>query len=276
MRFWRRAATIQLGNNRYTLDDLAFKFKATIEDKPKISSAQIELYNLSADTCNGICKGMPVVLCAGYVGDVGTVFAGNVRDFTINTQDIDGVTTINVTDCIEEWLSVNINKTYKPGMYAQDILDDLLTIFGIEVTLAQLAENKYYPRGRVCQGRLKDVLQQIVVQDCGSRLLIRTGQIIINPPEDGISTGYLLTPETGLLKGKKEQQKQDSASTASEPEEESESWLSFDSLLNYHIGCADVVSIQNKDINGQFLVKKITHEGSRDREWKTTLEVIPY
>lgn len=226
-------------------------------------------------------KGDAVIITAGYKGDVGCIFVGAIADYSHQHENLDIITKITAADCLEEWLGTYVNKTYKAGMYAKDIIDDLLNIFGVEVAMVKLAENKHYPGCRVCRGKLKDVLTEIACSDCKSRLVIRCGQIIINPPEEGITTGYLLTPQTGLLKSAStsESQNINTKTTATEKtrsqQAEDEGNLSRDCLLNYHIGVADKIVIRDSQTNGTFMVVSGVHEGTRSGNWKTTVEVKP-
>ena len=51
------------------------------------------------------------------------------------------------------------------------------------------------PAWPVCRGNLKQVLTEIVVNECKSRFIIRTtGQIYITKADDGIDNGLTLTP----------------------------------------------------------------------------------
>lgn len=281
MRMWLRQASITLGSSRYTLDGLNFTFKVLFEDRAKVSTAQLEVYNLSPTTRASLKKGDPVIITAGYKDDVGCIFVGAVADYSHTLNNLDVITRITAADSMEQWLGISINKTYKAGMYAADIIDDLLNIFTVEVSMVKLAVNKFYPGCRVCRGKLKDVLNELVCGDCKSRLVIRCGQIVINPPEEGISTGYLLTPQTGLLKSSSSSETQDintankATSKTRSQQAEADGTLSRSCLLNYHIGVADKIVIQDSQTNGTFLVVSGVHEGSRAGNWKTTLEVKP-
>ena len=274
MRMWLRQATLTLGSNQYTLDGLNFSFKVQFEDRAKVSTAQLEVYNLSPSTRASLKKGDAVIITAGYKGDVGCIFVGAIADYSHQHENLDIITKITAA-------GTYVNKTYKAGMYAKDIVDDLLNIFGVEVAMVKLAENKHYPGCRVCRGKLKDVLTEIACSDCKSRLVIRCGQIIINPPEEGITTGYLLTPQTGLLKSAStsESQNINTKTTATEKtrsqQAEDEGNLSRDCLLNYHIGVADKIVIRDSQTNGTFMVVSGVHEGTRSGNWKTTVEVKP-
>ena len=281
MKLWMRQANLTIGKNRYTLDGLNFTFKVQFEDRAKVSTAQLEVYNLSPSTRKSMKKGDAVIITAGYKDDVGCIFVGAISDFTHTSNDLDIITKITAADSLEAWLGTYVNKTYKAGMYAADIIDDLLTIFGVEVSIVKLAVNKHYPGCRNCRGKLKDVLTEIVCSDCKSRLVIRSGQIVINPPAEGITTGYLLTPQTGLLKSSSSTEGQNintetTAKTKTRSEQaEDEGTISRECLLNYHIGVADKIVIRDSTTNGTFLVKSGVHEGTRSGNWKTSLEVVP-
>ena len=78
MDFWLRSATLQIGGNRYSMDDLAFDFEVPFEDSDELTTATVNAYNLSANTRNSIKKGDPVIINAGYEGDLGVIFVGQV------------------------------------------------------------------------------------------------------------------------------------------------------------------------------------------------------
>ena len=54
MDFWLRSATLQIGGNRYSMDDLAFDFEVPFEDSDELTTATVNAYNLSANTRNSI------------------------------------------------------------------------------------------------------------------------------------------------------------------------------------------------------------------------------
>lgn len=267
MRFWRRAATLTIGSRRYTLDDLQFSFAVELADDSKLPICKLDVTNLAPDTRGQIKKGVPVALAAGYQDDAGTIFAGNVTECSHEPGDVDVVTKITAADSIDAWLSKAINKTYRGPIRAKDMLDDLLTVFGVEVSLVNLTSNKEYPRGRVCTGKLKDVITA-VVKDCGSRLLIRNSQVIIQPAGEGVQRGYLLTPQTGLLRAKK--QAQGTAAVGA-----SDNLIERTCLLNYHLGVGDRVVIRDSSASGEYSIRTCKHTGSRSGSWQTVIEVEP-
>jgi len=261
MDFWLRSATLQIGGNRYSMDDLAFDFEVPFEDSDELTTATVNAYNLSANTRNSIKKGDPVIINAGYEGDLGVIFVGQVSGLSHKHSSTEWTTKITATEALDQWLTAQVNKTYTKSIKAKAMVQE-------------------YPRGRVCKGKLKDVLKEIVVSDCKSRFLIRCGKIIINNPTDGVNKGYLLSPETGLLRTDEEkvvievETDLDTKKTTEEKDEEAQT-KKRNSLLNYHLGPADIIRIQSSDLNGQFIIVRGTHKGSQSGDWKTEIEVRP-
>ena len=275
MKFWKRQATLQIGSKRFGMDDLYFKFTVPFEDSEKLGTATIEAYNLSPATRNSIKKGMPIILNAGYEGDIGAIFTGKVSQVSDKHSGTEVITTIAAAEALEEWLSKEVNKTYTAGSKASAIVKDLLNIFGLEVGTMELAVDKEYPRGKVCKGKVKNVLTEIVTSDCKSRFLIRNGIVTINDPKTGTKTGYVLSAESGLLKAAEATETTTRQTTVKDGKEKQEVTYKRECLLNYHLAPADVVKIKSDTLNGNHLIKGGQHTGCPDGDWKTTIEVKP-
>ncbi len=238
------------------------------------------MLNLSSNTRANIKKNDPIILNAGYEGDVGCILIGKVIGLKHNQSDVDWTTTLTVMPCADEILNRLINKTYTENITAIAMVRDLLNIFGIEVGRCELSFNKNYPRGRVCRGILKQILTDIVVSDCKSRLVVRaTGQIYITKEGDGIDNGILLTPETGLLRTNEDKiiiPLETTLNTQKTGENRKEDFISRSCLLHYDIAPAEVIRFQSNDLNGTLLVAKGKHTGARTGDWKTSMELKPY
>lgn len=281
MSFWMRSGTLQIGPFKYSLDQLAYEFDVPFEDSEQLMRTKIKIYNLAESTRNSIRKNHPVILNAGYEGDIGVIFVGIVADCKSTHQSLEWITEITATEAMEEWLSKKVSKTYREGIDAKSIIQDQLNIFGIEVSRMELAVNKTYPRGRVCSGPVRDILKSVITSDCKSIFMIRHGQIIIRAPGSGTSMGVLLTPATGLLLTNNQNQDkteitapQDTQKTRSQKSEEGK-YFTRECLLNHRIGPGDEVVIRDSTLNGSFIVKRGGHAGSRRGDWKTTVEVAP-
>ena len=281
MPFWIRDATLVIGSNKYTLDGLHFSFEIPFEDSDEPPVATVRVMNLSENTRAGIRKNDPVILNAGYQGDVGCILVGTVVGLKHKQANVDWTTTLTVQPCASEILGKMINKTYKENTAAMTIVQDLLNIFGVEVGKCELSINPVSPRGRVCRGNLKKVLTEIVVMECKSRFIVRaTGQVYITKVEDGINNGLMITPATGLLRADDEktaipvETKSNSQKTGEARTDDDH--VSRSCLLNYRVATAEVVRIQSRDLNGQFIVSKGKHAGDWKGDWKTSMELKPW
>lgn len=280
MRLWKRAANLTLSGQKYDLEDFNFSFKVVHEDRPKGGQCDIKIYNLSENTRNAMQKGDPCILNAGYQDDVGVLFAGQILEFNHKKEALDWVTSVTAIDAMSEWMGIHINKTYRGPISAADVLTDVLGVFGLEVQTKELVKNIVYPRQKLCQGKVKDVIREIAVNDCKSRFIVRNGQVIINDPRDGINTGYILSAETGLLSAKSKKATQ-SVDNEDRPDKQSQEEKENEApshevlhLLRYDIGCADYVSVESKELNGEYLVISLVHEGeTKGNKWQSTFAV---
>lgn len=201
---------------------------------------------------------------------------GKVAEVSSKHKGTEWITTLLATEAMEEWLSIKVNKTYMAGIDAKSILEDLLNIFGMEVSRIELAVNKTYPRGRVCNGPVRNCLREIVTSDCKSTLVFRHSQIFIRNPNSGTNLGVLLTPRSGLLPAS---ESSDSTSiippqdTQKQEEEEPENTIRRECLLNYRIAPGDIIRIEDNTLKGDFLVKSGFHRGNRKGAWKTEMEL---
>lgn len=278
MAFFLRSAMLQIGPLKYSMDDgFYFEFEVPFYDSDQLVTASFTVNNLSESSRLGIQKNQVVILNAGYEDDVGALFVGQVASCNHKQNGVEWQTKITATAALDQWLNSQINKTYKENSKAEDIIRDLLNVFGLEVGIFELVENVTYPRGRVCSGKLKDVLTQIVTEECKSRLLIRTNQIIINNPADGVNKGYLLTPESGLLFQSDDsdvttvEAPQTKGSDSETKEAEQKTWKRT-CLLNYRLGPGDIIQIQSRDLNGKFQIVSGKHKGSPTGNWITEIE----
>lgn len=277
MAFFLRSASLQIGPLKYSMDEgFYFDFEVPFYDSDELTTASITITNLNATSRAGIVKNQVVILNAGYEGDVGALFVGQVASVSHKQSGTEWQTKITATAALSQWLNAQVNKTYEAGSMAQDIVRDLLNIFGLEIGMCQLVENTIYPRGRVCTGKLKDVLTEIVVNECKSRLLIRANQIIINNPADGVNIGYFLTPESGLLmysddSDSTEISNPQTSGDAEKKAEEEKTWKR-QCLLNYRLGPGDIVQIQSRELNGRFQIVSGKHKGSPTGSWVTEIE----
>ena len=190
MGFWLRYATLTIGSNKYSLDELNFTFDVPFKDSEEPPVATVTVTNLSSSTRANIKRDDPVILNAGYQDDIGCILIGKVVGLKHKQSNVDWVTTLTVQPCADEILDKLVNKTYVENIAASAMIRDLLNIFGAEVSRCELSIDRNYPRGRVCRGVLRQILSEIIVSECKSRFIVRTtGQVYITKSDDGIDNG---------------------------------------------------------------------------------------
>ena len=262
MALWIREAILVIGHNKYSLAGLDFSFEIPFEDSDEPPVATLSVTNLSPNTRAGIKRNDPVVLNAGYEGDIGCILIGKVVGLKHKQSNTDWTSTLTVQPCADEILNSLVNKTYAENTVASAMIRDLLNIFGVEVAKCELT--------------IDQVLTEIIVNECQSRFIIRpTGQVYITKSDDGINTGVYLTPSLGLLRSD-EEKVSIPLETDQTDKERKDDTISRSCLLNYRISTAEVVKIQSADLNGRFLVVKGKHKGGRTGDWKTTMELKPF
>lgn len=280
MSFWMREASVQIGGAVYRMDDFYFEFEVPFEDTTTVQTATVKIYNLKEGTRKAIQRNQPMIINAGYEGDVGAIFVGKISACLHQHSGTDWITTVSAMSAMEEWLGAKVSKSYVQGTTAQEIASDLLNLLGVEIGEFSLKENKVYDRGKVCSGKVKDLLKSIAVDDCKSRFLIRNNTVVINDPDKGIQNGILLNAESGLIISGQETQDTiiatgaDSQKSSGEKKDEGNTY-SRECLLNYHIGPAEQVVIQSETLNGTYVVIKGKHTGSPKGKWITTMELKP-
>lgn len=270
--YFIRAASIQIGANIYDMGQgFNFEFEVTYYDSDQLPTATISIYNLSATTRAAINKNQILIINAGYHDDMGLIFLGKISSFSHKWSGMDWCTKITATSGFSEWTTKTVHKTYAQGSRASDIVRDLLNIFGIEIGICELTKNTIYPRGRICNGKLNDILQQIIVQECGSRLLIANERIIINDPTKPINQGYLLTADSGLLAVNGDEEASQTNAVGIESVKE-KTWKR-QCLLNYHLGIGNLIQVESRELNGKFIIMSVKHKGSATGNWMTEIEL---
>jgi hypothetical protein len=275
--FFNREASIQIGQQRYNMSDgFYMDFEVPFYDSEELAIATFKVNNLSEETRKSIEKGQIFILNAGYEDDVGTIFYGTISAAKCSKNGTEWITEITAATALNEWLGSEVNKTYEAGTDAESIIRDLLTLFGLEIGRFVLTHNRIYQRGKVCTGKLKDVLKNIVIKECDSKMVIQNNQISINDTMGQIYSGVLLNPETGLLMDNDDNNETIIATDeieSKEKKEEKGKTIKKKCLLNHKIRPGELIQIQSKKTNGVFKVESGKHRGTSDGEWITELEL---
>lgn len=264
------------GSKTFSNDDFTIHFEVTFDDEDEANISEFKIYNLKDSTINEVKQGAPVALNAGYENDVGAIFLGEVKRKSAEWDRVDKILTMDVLDGSEKWLNTPIQKTYKAGITAKQILNDITSMAGLDIGAFNLPTNKVYPGGRSINDKLSNAIAAIA-KDCGAKTHVNRGKIFIRPKGEGDTIGFVLDAEHGLISSPTPVTKEvDTGKKDAEGKEIKKTVNGWNivSLLNHRITTDTLIEIQSKTANGVFRVEsgKHFHDGE---DFYTEVEVYP-
>lgn len=257
---YMREVEVLIGDRKITSPEFQIHFQVNFSDDPEPNTGEILLFNLSDDTTNRIKKGENIILNAGYQGEIGTILAGKIEEVKGYREGMDSVTKLAVGDATEEWYRSTVNRTYKAGTTSNQIIKDLVGMFGLEIGEVQPAHEIIYTGGKSVSGMLQNVLRQIV-NETGSKFYISNGAVFIRPYSKGTKTGFLLNSDTGLIESPQRVDGNDKVE------------YQVKCLLNHKIRTDSLIQVQSTTANGNYRVVSGKHI-CNDTDFITDMEVV--
>lgn len=278
--FWIQQIEVLAGGKKFqsygdnTLD-IEFDIPFTDKEEPDVST--VTIYNLSEGSISDIEKEGYIFVNAGYrdMNNMANILTGNIEKVETEWQGVDKQTTITVSDGAKAWRVAKLNKTYKEGTKASVIMRDLANILKYEIIEIKPKKDIEYKLGKTIKGACSTSLRQLV-KDTESKMFINKNRLVIRDRNIGYQTGFVLSPESGLV-GSPTLNKDDSddkvESTDKEKKkkknkEEKKSW-NVDSLLNPRLETDSIIQIKSEKLSGNFRVVS----GRHTRDFLTSLVV---
>lgn len=257
---FNRKVELVIGNKSFTFPEFTIYFRVEYSDKDELNDAEISIYNLSNQTLNNIKKGDNVILNAGYEGDVGNIFIGIIDD--VNTKQVrtDKITKILALDTSEQWIKSKVNKTYKAGIKASQILRDIVGLSSLIPGPLVLPNDVVYKRGRTINSKLPATARQICT-DCGAKVQVTKRKIYIRDPKQGDNINFLFNSSRGLI------------GTPERFEDDDATGYNVTALLNHRVQTDSIVGVQSSTANGNFRVRKAVFRADR-RDFYLEMEVV--
>ncbi len=245
---------VRLGDRLYTSDMIDIDFIYTFDDSLENNVGEISLWNVSKDASGGLDIGTEVTLSAGYKGDVGVIFKGEVGDFETIYHEVDRELKIYISDGVE-LLEEDIIKTYENAK-ASTVIRDVFDMAGIKVGKIEPFNDITYYR-LVLDHTIESTIERLI-EDTQSKFYIKNGlgYMVSEDYSDGNivfldeSSGLLNSPERMVI-------------------DDTVGWTIM-CLLEHRITIGSVVSVVSKPISGNFRVV----EGTHDSEFITEIEVL--
>lgn len=235
---------------------LTIYFDSEFDDSEKINTTKIKVYNLSDKTIAGIKQNSPVLLSAGYKGDVGVIFEGIVKNPQTNWSGVDKITEIEGVDQHGLYLTKKINKTFAPNTPASTILRYLIGEAGLGAGDFSLVQDFIYRKGKTLKGNVSTLIKSIV-KDTKSKMHINRGKIYIRDANKGDATGFVVNKDSGLI-DVPEKIESETEDKKSKKKTTRVGWK-VKMLLNHRITVDSIIILQSKAVSGQFRVVKGRH-----------------
>lgn len=263
---WGREIEVICGNKKMKIPDLDIRFSVSFTTKEEPNECDIKIQNLSDTTINAnIITDYPVIVNAGYSGDIGTLLSGYIVGAHTKWSGVNKETSISGFDASAAYLNNWVSKTYVEGIYASEIIDDLLRQTGLTIGQVELNTDMQYTKGKTIMGKLREVLKSVVEVDSQTPLQILNGTVIIRAIGAGQQTGFILNRNTGLI-GSPEPIAQKENSTEIQPTHK------IKCQLNHRITSMSALYVESKTVTGNFVVLSGKHSGSCTGDFVTEME----
>lgn len=261
---FRRIAEIIIGTKSFHSDVLDIEFDIDFDDTPNLNHAEIKIFNLSNSTIKSFKNKQQMIVNAGYEGDVGSVFIGAIYDIDSKKEGIDKVTTIKAIDASDQRARLRVNRSYKKGTRASQIITDLCRLSGISIGQLSLKKDVQYRNGKNVSGKPLSLLKQLS-KDCNSRFKITKGLAYFYHGKQGNNVRFVFGPRTGLI-GSPEPFKR-------EEDEVVVRGYNVRTLLNHRVQENSIIELKSDVVTGKFRVIEGNHSYN-DSEMVTEMEVV--
>lgn len=278
--FWIRQIEVLAGQKKFTNigeNALEIEFDVSFNDKKEPDVSTVTIYNLSDNTINDIKKDGYLFLNVGYKdeGNIANILTGEIEDIETTWSGLDKVTKITVSDGAKKWRKAELNKTYKEGTKASQVMQDLANVMGYEVVEINPKNDIVYKLGKTIRGSASKSLAQLV-DDSESKMFINKNRLVIRDQKKGYQTGFVLNADTGLI-GLPTLNKDESGDKTDDVAKEKDKKKNKETkktwkvtcLLNPKIETDSVIKIECKALNGIFRVIS----GKHTKDFDTELEV---
>lgn len=252
------------------------RIKFDIQKTPFGSSpnhSKFEIYNMSPENRARIKKGNVVLLRAGYMGALDTIFVGNISLLGLKTQrhGADIVTTFEAGDGESAIVNARLDKSYPPGTPLYRVLQDLAGAmaqvttanpFGVNAGSAIGIPPETFGRGYTVSGECRRSLDKLL-KPRGLRWHVQNGNLFIHPV--GMTNGssaVVVDQKHGMI---------------GVPSQNSQ-YTEFISLLNPRLvpgGYVQLTSAESANLNGFYKIENSHFQGdTHDNKWQVSCQGV--
>jgi hypothetical protein len=249
----RLEAKLQIWKNL----DVKFKVEKTSDASPNF--CEIEIYNLSEKSRSKFTKDQGIIFSAGYKDFKGQIFAGFIDTFSHKKADLDWVTKIKCIDGLKSLRDVHISLSFGKEATEKTVVEAVAKKLKIDIGKIKIKKPLKFNRGFNMSGWVKKSLDDFATAT-ESVWMIRDNKLYFFPRNEILNVDVpLLKPTSGVI-------------GSPEPTEEG---VKVKSLLNHEINVSESFKVESRELNGEYIATKVTHEGdTKGSNWYTTVEGI--
>jgi hypothetical protein len=255
-----RVLEIETDGAVFRYPDRSINLRLIRDIYPEPDAADISLYNLSPNTIAGLRAGQPITIRAGYGGNVGTVFAGNIEEVSSRRGIPDTETKLLAVDGSSRYLRYPINTLFSGWRSGQRIIYDGLGWANTPVIFHPECKDKMY-KDYSLSGTMSSEIRPLLA-DIGSTGHIYGGTMYIHPLTIPVFGTVTITSENGLLE----------QPLPIRDAETGDSGYSVKTLLFHNLKPGGSLDIKSRDVTGKFVIRKITYLVS-DSDFVCEMEV---
>lgn len=186
------------GQRIFNGDDFTIYFTVPFDDGGEPNIAEIEIYNLAEGSIVNLNKRKKITINAGYKGDVGVIFSGEIQTPITDWEGVNKVTSLDCIDSGETWYIKRIKRTYKKNTTGWQILNDLLKQTGLGIGALNLPKNITYISGKTFDTTMAEAIAE-VARDCGAKMYVNKGRVFVRPKREGDNIYFVIDKNHGLI-----------------------------------------------------------------------------
>lgn len=280
-KLWKQVRLITIGEIVFDYEQLDIDFEVKCTDDNNSDIATIKLYNLSDTTLQKLKLNQDVSIDAGYRELHGVIFNGIVESISTSRDENDFITTIEATPNNRAYTNTIINRQFKAGIKASEVIKQIETMCNFTMDIKELGKDTVYPNGKVFSGRLSNVIP-ILARDTGTISRFTNTTIEFKLPNKVYSSVLHLGGEQGLIRIDKKMDKADinkkekNGSKKNKKDENNKQKFDIECLLIPLIKIGQLLEIESTTFKGQVVVKECSFSASSLETFSAmaTVEVV--
>lgn len=257
MKLFKQVRKLTIDKILIDFDKLDFEFNIKCSDDNKSDIATFTIYNLSDTTKKSIKKGQVVSLTAGYEELQGVIFNGVVEEVINKRIDNDIATIIYASPNNYLYTSTIVNKQFKAGIRALDILNLLAKEIPFKIDVKGLGKNINYSSGKAFSNRLSNVID-VIAKDTNSRARLFNNTIEFTEKDKIYSSVIKLNAMNGLVRCEKQDSKKDEKKDKKKEKEK----YNLECLLIPIIQINQLLEIESYEYTGRLKVIELIYNAT--------------